>query len=315
MNESVLLLTVVSAIAVGTPILLAGLGEILTEQSGVMNLGIEGMMLVGGVAGFWASTEVSSLPLAFAVGMIAGALMGLIHAFFAVTLRVNQIVSGLALVIAGTGISSFIGSLNDGSLFGSRSITSLDPVLSGAITDLPVVGPLIFGHDWVVYLSWVLVGAASFWLFRTKNGLALRAVGEDPPTADAAGISVATTRYIYTLVGGAGAGFGGAYLTIGVFGIWQNGITAGIGWIAVALVIFAGWRPWRALVAAYIFGVLRNLSFTLQIMGVDVPSDVLNALPFVLTIVALIIISARPVSARKFSGPSALAVPYSRESR
>jgi simple sugar transport system permease protein len=291
------------------------LGEILTEQSGVMNLGIEGMMLVGGVAGFWASTEVASLPLAFAVGMIAGALMGLIHAFFAVTLRVNQIVSGLALVIAGTGISSFIGSLNDGSLFGSRSITSLDPVLSGAITDLPIVGPLIFGHDWVVYLSWVLVGAASFWLFRTKNGLALRAVGEDPPTADAAGISVATTRYIYTLVGGAGAGFGGAYLTIGVFGIWQNGITAGIGWIAVALVIFAGWRPWRALVAAYIFGVLRNLSFTLQIMGVDVPSDFLNALPFILTIVALIIISARPVSARKFSGPSALAVPYARESR
>jgi len=187
--------------------------------------------------------------------------------------------------------------------------------LRGAITELPIVGPLIFGHDWVVYLSWVLVGAASFWLFRTKNGLALRAVGEDPPTADAAGISVATTRYIYTLVGGAGAGFGGAYLTIGVFGIWQNGITAGIGWIAVALVIFAGWRPWRALVAAYIFGVLRNLSFTLQIMGVDVPSDLLNALPFILTIVALIIISARPVSARKFSGPSALAVPYSRESR
>jgi ABC-type uncharacterized transport system permease subunit len=315
MNESVLLLTVVSAIAVGTPILLAGLGEILTEQSGVMNLGIEGMMLVGGVVGFWASTEVSSLPLAFAAGMIAGALMGLIHAFFAVTLRVNQIVSGLALVIAGSGISSFIGSLNDGSLFGSRSITSLDPVLSGPITDLPVVGPLIFGHDWVVYFSWVLAGIASFWLFRTKNGLALRAVGEDPPTADAAGISVARTRYIYTLVGGAGAGFGGAYLTIGVFGIWQNGITAGIGWIAVALVIFAGWRPWRALAAAYVFGVLRNLSFTLQIMGVDVPADFLNALPFILTIVALIIISARPVSARKFSGPSALAVPYARESR
>jgi simple sugar transport system permease protein len=315
MNESVLLLTVVSAIAVGTPILLAGLGEILTEQSGVMNLGIEGMMLVGGVVGFWASTEVSSLPLAFAAGMVAGAAMGLIHAFFAVTLGVNQIVSGLALVIAGTGISSFIGSLNDGSLFGSRSITSLGPVFSGGVTELPVVGPLIFGHDWVVYFSWVLVGAASFWLFRTRNGLALRAVGEDPPTADAAGISVATTRYIYTLVGGAGAGFGGAYLTIGVFGIWQNGITAGIGWIAVALVIFAGWRPWRALAAAYIFGVLRNLSFTLQIMGVDVPPDVLNALPFILTIVALIIISARPVSARKFSGPSALAVPYARESR
>ncbi len=315
MNDSVIILTLVSAIGIGTPILLAGIGEMMTEHSGVMNLGVEGMMLVGGVVGFWASTETASIPLAMAAGMLAGVLVALIHAFFSVTLRVNQIVSGLALVTAGTGVSSFIGGLDNSALGGMRSVSTLDPVFGGDITDLPVVGPLLLGHDWVVYLSWLLVALAGFWLFRTKKGLALRAVGEDPATADAAGIAVTPIRYIYTLVGGAGAGLGGAYLTIGVFGVWQNGITAGIGWIAFALVIFAGWRPWRALVAAYIFGALRNTGFTLQIMGVEISSDILNALPFILTIVALIIISARPVAARAFRAPSALAVPYARESR
>ena len=315
MNDSVVILTLVSAVAVGTPILLAGLGEMMTEHSGVMNLGVEGMMLVGGVVGFWASTETTSIALAMAAGMLAGVVVAMIHAFFSVTLRVNQIVSGLALVTAGTGFSSFVGGINDSALGFTRPLSTLEPVFSGAITDIPIVGPLVFGHDWVVYLSWALVAGASFWLFRTKSGLALRAVGEDPATADAAGIAVKPTRYIYTLVGGAGAGFGGAYLTVGVFGVWQNGITAGIGWIAFALVIFAGWRPWRALVAAYIFGALRNTSFTLQIMGIDIPSDILNALPFILTIVALIIISARPSAARAFRAPSALAVPYARESR
>jgi len=164
-------------------------------------------------------------------------------------------------------------------------------------------------------MSWGLVAFASFWVFRTKRGLALRAVGEDPATADAAGCSVITTRYVYTLIGGAGAGLAGAYLMIGLFGIYQHGLTAGIGWIAVALVIFAGWRPWRALVAAYAFGALRNLAYTLQILGIDASPDLLKAFPFLLTIVALIFISARPAAARRYSAPSALAEPYRRESR
>ena len=171
------------------------------------------------------------------------------------------------------------------------------------------------GHDWAVYMSWMLVALAHFWLFRTRAGLALRSVGEDPATTDTVGISVTTTRYVYTLLGGAGAGLGGTYLTVAIFAGYQHGISAGLGWIAFALVIFAGWRPWRALVAAYAFGALRNLGFSLQILGVDIPSDVLNVLPFLLTIVALIIISARPAAARKFSAPSALAVPYARENR
>lgn len=315
MNESVLLLSIASAVVIGTPILLAGLGEMFTEHSGVMNLGIEGMMLGGGVVGFWVSVHHSSLPLAMAAGAVTGALFALIHAFLAVTLRVNQIVSGLALVITGGGFAAFIGSLNDSALTYERPLSSFEPVFGERLRELPAAGPLVFGHDWVVYLSWVLVAASAFWLFRTKWGLSLRAVGEDPAAADAAGISVAATRYVYTAIGGAGAGFGGAYLIAGVFRNYQHDITAGLGWIAFALVIFAGWRPWRALVAAYVFGALRNLGFSLQIIGVDIPSDVLNALPFVLTIAALIIISARPSAARRFSAPSALAVPYSREIR
>ncbi len=315
MNESVILLSIVSAVGIGTPILLAGLGEMYTEHSGVMNLGIEGMMLGGGVVGFWVSTQHTSLPLALAVGAAVGALFALVHAFLAVTLRVNQIVSGLALVITGTGFAAFIGSLNDSALTYERPLSSFEPVFGEGMRDLPLVGPLVFGHDWVVYLSWVLVAASAFWLFRTRWGLSLRAVGEDPAAADTVGISVTATRYIYTMVGGAGAGLGGTYLIAGIFSNYQHGITAGLGWIAFALVIFAGWRPWRALAAAYIFGVLRNLGFSLQIIGVDIPADFLNALPFVLTIAALILISARSSAARKYSAPSALAVPYSRESR
>ena len=315
MNESVILLSLVSAVVIGTPILLAGLGEMMTEHSGVMNLGIEGMMLGGGVVGFWMSTQHASLPLAMAVGAGVGALFALIHAYLAVTLRVNQIVSGLALVITGTGFAGFVGSLNDSTLIYARPVSSFSPVFGEGIRQIPLAGPLIFGHDWVVYLSWALVVLAAFWLFRTRAGLALRAVGEDPATADTVGISVTATRYVYTMIGGAGAGLGGTYLMVKIFANYQHGITAGLGWIAFALVIFAGWRPWRALVAAYVFGALRNLGFSLQILGVDVPSDVLNVLPFVLTIVALIVLSARPATARKFSAPSALSVPYSRESR
>ena len=315
MNDSVLLLSLASAIVIGTPILLAGLGEMMTEHSGVMNLGVEGMMLGGGVVGFWMSTQHPSMALALAVGGGVGALFALIHAYLAVTLRVNQIVSGLALVITGTGFAGFVGSSNDSALIYARPQSSLEPVFGEGMRDLPLVGPLVFGHDWVVYMSWLLVAVAAFWLFRTRAGLALRAVGEDPATADTVGISVGVTRYVYTMIGGAGAGMGGTYLMAEIFATYQHGITAGLGWIAFALVTFAGWRPWRALVAAYVFGALRNLGFTLQILGASVPSDVLNALPFVLTIVALIIISARPAAARKYSAPTALAVPYSREIR
>ncbi len=175
----------------------------MTEHSGVMNLGVEGMMLGGGVVGFWMSTQHASIPMAVGAGV--GALFALIHAYLAVTLRVNQIVSGLALVMTGTGFAGFVGSLADSALIYARPVSSFGPVFGEWLRESPLVGPLIFGHDWVVYMSWVLVALAAFWLFRTR---AVRAVGEDPAAADTVGIPVGITRYVYTMIGGAGAGMG-----------------------------------------------------------------------------------------------------------
>lgn len=241
--------------------------------------------------------------------------MSLIHAALAITLRVSQIVSGLALVIVGTGLSSFLGKLPEPPLTERGAVESFHRLLPAGVADLPVVGPILFGHDPIVYLTWVLIATSGYYLFRTQAGLAVRAVGEDPATADAAGIRVGLVRYVHTALGGALAGLGGGYLTIELTGIWQDGITAGYGWIAFAMVSFSGWRPFRALVAAYAFGALTNLSFTLQIVGIDIPTDVLAVLPFLMTIVVLIVISSRLAWARKGTAPAALAVPYFRESR
>ena len=315
MNDSVFVLALVNAIIIGTPILYAGIGEILTQRSGVMNLGIEGMMLVGAVTGFWTTTVSDSLLLAVLVGALGGLSVSLLHAVLAVSLRVNQIVSGLALVTLGTGLSAFIGDATEPPLTCCVGTFRFEPIFGGALAELPVVGPLLFGHDVMVYLSWVLAGVTSYYIFRTPAGLSLRAVGESPSTADAAGVSVVRYRYLHTLLGGALAGVGGAYLSIAVLGAWQKGISAGIGWIAFALVIFSGWRPWRALFAAYVFGLLTGLNFTFQIIGVNVPGDFLAMIPFGMAILALIVVTARPAAARKLGAPAALAEPYAREQR
>ena len=315
MNDTVLILSIVSAVAAGTPILFAALGEIMAERSGVMNLGVEGMMLVGGVMGFWTGVQTESLVLALAAGALAGGALSLVHAVLAVSLKVNQIVSGLALVIVGSGLSSFWGNSGDSPLIQRQPGVNVEPLLPAALRDLPGVGPILFGHDAIVYLSWLVVAGAGYFLFRTTPGLALRAVGEDPAAADAAGLSVTRIRYLFTVLGGLGAGFGGAYLAVAVLRTWQAGMTAGAGWIAVAMVILAGWRPWFALAAAYAFGALRNLGFTLQIAGVDVPSDFLNMIPFVATFIVVVLVSANPARARKIAGPAALGEPYSREAR
>lgn len=315
MNNSVLILSIVSAIAAGTPLLFAALGEIMTERSGVMNLGVEGMMLVGGVTGFWTGIHTGNLLLALLAGALAGGLLSLIHALLAISLRVNQVVSGLALVIVGNGLSSFWGNSGDQPMIQRANGVSVDAVMPQILRDIPALGPIVFGHDIVVYFSWLLVVASSYFLYRTTLGLSLRAVGEDPAAADAAGLDVTRIRYLFTFIGGLGAGVGGAYLALAVLGTWQAGMTAGAGWIAIALVILAGWRPSLAILAAYLFGALRNLGFTLQIAGLDVPSDFLNMLPFVATYVVVIIISASPARARKIAGPAALGEPYSRESR
>lgn len=317
MNSSMLISTLVSAIAYGTPLLLAGLGELLTERSGVLNLGVEGMMLMGAVTGFFVSQSIHADPtLALVIAVLAaaaaGAAMALIHAFLAVTVRVNQIVSGLALTIfAGiVGLSSYLGKV--WGVGGQHGIHQFTRVNLLGLQDVPVLGPILFHQDALVYLSWALALVTTLYLFRTRIGLYVRAVGESPRTADAMGINVTVYRYVHTIVGGALAGIGGAYFTLAIAPIWTDGLTAGDGWIAIALVIFAFWRPDLLVAGAYFFGLVASLGFNLQTVGVRLPAEFFSALPYAMTVLALWVASASWAS-RRLGTPAALGMPYSRE--
>jgi ABC-type uncharacterized transport system permease subunit len=313
MNDSVVVLTLVAAIGLGTPIVFATVGEILAERSGILNLGVQGMMLIGAVTGFWATFTTGSLWLGVIVAMIAGAALSSIHAFNSVTLRVSQIVSGLALTIFGTGLAIFIGRAGSDPLIGKPSKEVFEPIFGG-LADLPIVGPLIFGHDALVYLSWIIVAAASYYLFHTRPGLTVRAVGEDPASAEAAGIDVSKVRYAHVMIGGALAGLGGAYFSLALVPSWQDDPIGAAGWIAIALVILSSWRPWRALWAAYLFGAAGRVNFTLQTLGVAIPANLLAMLPFVLAIIAMIVLTSGK-RARFLGAPAALGIPYFREER
>ena len=313
MNDSVAMLTIVAAIGLGTPIVFATVGEILAERSGILNLGVQGMMLFGAVAGFWATFTTGSLWLGVLVAMIAGAALSSIHAFTSITLRVSQIVSGLALTIFGTGLAIFIGRAGSDPLVGKPSREIFEPIFGG-LADIPLVGPLIFGHDALVYVSWIVVAVASYFLFHTRPGLTLRAVGEDPASAEAAGIDVSRIRYVYVMIGGALAGLGGAYFSLALVPSWQDDPIGAAGWIAIALVILSSWRPWRALWAAYLFGAAGRINFTLQTLGVAIPANLLAMLPFVLAIIAMIVLTSGK-RARFLGAPAALGIPYFREER
>ena len=315
MNDTVFILSIVAAIASGTTLVLVSVGEILTERSGVMNLGIEGMLLIGAVTGFWAASGTDNPWLGLLVAMLMGMVFSLIHAVLAVSFRVNQIVSGLGLFILGSGLSAYLGEIGSPPLIRRSPPRDLGPVFPEALSDLPILGPILLGHDALVYISWLLVGSASFYLFRTRRGLAARAVGEDPATADAAGVPVTLTRYMHVLVGGAFTGLAGGYLSVVLIGAWQQGFSGGLGWIAFAMVAFSGWRPWRALFASYVFGGLANLGLTFQLLDIPIPSDFLLMMPFVFTLVFLVLFTSSTRLARKLGAPAALAIPYRRESR
>jgi simple sugar transport system permease protein len=318
-NNSIVVVVLASAVAYGTPLLYAALGELLTERSGVLNLGVEGMMLVGAVMGFLTVQHAGgsaglALPVAVAVAALAGAAAALVLAFLVVTLRANQIVSGLALtILAGAaGLSSYIG--NDFSLADDPARFSFQPVDLFGLQDVPVLGPVVFGQTWLVYLSWLCVVAVSFYLARTRPGLNVRAVGESPAAADAMGIGVAKYRYLHTVVGGAFSGVGGACFSLALTPQWVDGLTAGAGWIAIALVIFAFWRADLCLVGAYFFGAFSALPFTLQARGVTITPQLFQALPYVMTIVVLVIVSSG-IGKRRLGAPASLGVPYVREER
>jgi simple sugar transport system permease protein len=316
-NHNIIIALVVSAIAYGTPLVLAGLGELLTERSGVLNLGVEGMMLMGAVTAFFVSQKThnsaEALFLAVLAAMLAGGLMALIHAVLTITVRVNQIVSGLALTIfAGSiGLSSYLGQVwNIGGQQGHHQFNKLDIF---GLKGVPILGPIVFNQDLFVYLSWLLVILASLYLYRSRPGLYLRAVGESPAAADAMGINVTAYRYTHTIVGGMLAGLGGAYFTLAIAPIWTDGLTAGDGWIAIALVIFSFWRPDLLVLGAYLFGAFASLGFTLQTRHVTVlPTEFYSALPYLMTVVALAAASTSWAK-RRIGTPASLGIPYTRE--
>jgi simple sugar transport system permease protein len=319
MNNGLLIVVLASGVAYGTPLLYAALGEVLAERSGVLNLGVEGMMLVGAVMGFWTVQRIhvtTSLALAGAIGVaaLAGAAMAAIHAFLVVTLRANQIVSGLALTIfaGAAGLSSYLG--NDLDLAGSPARHQFQEIFPQSLQDLPAIGPIVFGQSILVYASWACVVLVALYLARTRAGLNVRAVGESPGAADAMGINVAGYRYAHTLVGGAFAGIGGATYSLSITPQWVDGLTQGAGWIAIALVIFAFWRPTLCLVGAYFFGAFTALPFALQSHGVTVAPELFQSLPYVMTVVALVLVSSRAARLR-FGAPAALGLPYVREER
>ena len=321
MNHGIVVVVIASGVAYGTPLLFAALGELLAERSGVLNLGVEGMMLVGAAMGFWAVQKLGgssgfALPVAVGVAALAGAIIALIHAFLVVTMRASQIVSGLALTIfAGAlGLSSYLG--NDLELADVPARHAFHPVNLFGLDDLPVVGPIVFSQTWLVYASWLCVILVSLYLTRTRPGLNVRAVGESPQAADAMGINVVAYRYAHTLAGGAFAGVGGACFSLAITPQWTNDLTAGAGWIAIALVIFAFWRPDLCLVGAYLFGAFQALPFQLQASRklTQIPPEVFQALPFVMTVVVLVLVSSG-IAKRRLGAPGSLGVPYLREER
>ena len=295
---------IVLTLAAGTPLVYAALGELVTEKSGVLNLGVEGMMLVGAVTSFIVAATTQSPWLGVAAGMAAGAALSLIFGVLTLSLMANQVASGLALSLFGIGLSAFVG-LN----YVSVVIDPITPLSIPLLSQLPVVGKLLFGHNPLVYLSLVLFAAIQWFLYHTRAGLIVRAVGESPQSAHAIGFPVARIRYLTVMFGGACAGLGGAYMAVAYTPMWVEGMTAGRGWIALALVVFATWKPWRILAGAYLFGGVTLAQFQAQGIGVDIPSQYLSMLPYVATIVVLAIIS-RDAAAIRLNAPASLGKPF-----
>ena len=305
-----------SGIRLAIPIFLAALGEIITERGGVLNLGLEGIMLAGALAGFMAAYYAEQSGSALLVGLApwlgmlagsgAGLLMGLIMAVLAVSLRTDQVIASITLVIVGEGVTTYVFRQQFASL--TARVSSLPAIPIPFLSDLPFVGQVLFTHDMMTYLSLVLLGVAWYFLYQTTWGLNLRAAGEHPAAADTSGVNVNAVRYAAVLIGAAFAGLGGAVLTVAQLGIFNEGITAGRGWIAVALVIFARWRPSLVLAGALLFGIANALQFRIQALNIEaIPYELLLMLPYVLTILVLLRTTSRA------EAPAALGVPYVKE--
>nr|WP_249163050.1 ABC transporter permease [Bradyrhizobium diazoefficiens] len=277
---------ILAVLAASTPLLIAATGELVTERSGVLNLGVEGMMIVGAACGFAGAWLTGSILVGALFGIVAGALMSLIFALMALGLAVNQVATGLALTILGIGLSGLIGA----GFVGERITPAAHLALPG-LTDIPLVGRVLFGEDAFVYFSIALIIGVWWFLYRTRAGLILRACGDNHVSAHALGYPVLRIRTFAVMFGGACAGLAGAYLPLAYTPFFIPGMTAGRGWIALALVVFSSWRPGRLVVGAYLFGAVTILQLHAQGWGVGIPSQFMSALPYLATVIVLVLLS------------------------
>ena len=299
-----------AAMMSGSAILYAALGEVLAERAGVLNLGVEGMMLMGALGGFAMCYWTGSAELGVLGAIVVGGAMAAIHAVLTVSFRANQVVSGLALTIFGGGLSAYLGA----SLVGKPAPDRFSRIDIPLLGDVPEIGNILFNQNALVYLAYVLVPLLWWFVFRTRPGLNLRAIGENPPTADAMGLNIARQRYVYVIVGGGFAGLGGAVISLATNPGWAENVTAGRGWIAVALVIFGTWNPARVAAGAFLFGAVEAGQFRLQGINVPVSSFFLNMLPYAFTVLVLVFSTMRTRRLR-IGQPAALGRAYIREER
>jgi simple sugar transport system permease protein len=302
----------------GTSLIYATIGEIYTERTGILNLGLEGMMLMSAVTSFATVYYSGSLFLGIVVAMIVGGALATIHAFLSITMRANQVVSGLSITLFGSGMASFLGQRvgpesNSGYLVGLVG-SKFEPVAIPVLSRLPVIGA-VSNQDILTYIVYLLLPLSWFYLYRTRNGLNLRAVGENPQTSDAMGINVGRVRYVYTIIGGMLVGIGGAHLSLSYAPGWTENITGGRGWIVIALVIFSMWNPARAVWGAVIFGGINAVQFRLQASGTTIPASFLNMLPYLATVIVLVILTWWEALSKRIGAPSALAKSYMREEK
>ncbi|HEY5598431.1 MAG TPA: ABC transporter permease [Kiloniellales bacterium] len=301
-SMGLVLLTIIGA---ATPLLFAAIGELVSEKAGVLNLGVEGMMLAGAVVGFAVTVTTGSGLLGVLAAALAGTGMAFIFGVLTLTLAANQVATGLALTIFGIGLSALFGAG-----FVGVPVAPLPKLAIAGVSDLPVIGPLLFGQDALVYLSITATAAVAWFLKRARAGMILRAVGESDLSAHSIGYNVIAVRYYAVMFGGAMSGLGGAFLSLSYTPMWAEEMTAGRGWIALALVVFGSWRPWRVLLGAYLFGgVTISQLYAQGAGGLGIPAQVMSMLPYLATVLVLTIIAAGPWKGR-LDAPACLGKPF-----
>lgn len=311
MEESLsifIIATLSAGLVAATPVLLAALGEILSERSGVLNLGQEGLMLVGAVTSFLVTVNTSSKWWGLLAGVFICILLGLVHAFLTITLKSNQIVSGLAMVLFGTGLSSVLGK----SVVGIPTPDRFSKLEIPGLYDVPFIGKILFSQNLITYFAILLVPLIWFIMYKTRIGLHLRAVGESPETADGLGVNVQVIRYVSVMIGASLTGVAGAFFSLAYVPSWIEGVSAGRGWLAIAVVVFSTWDPVRAFIGAFLYGIVFALGYRFQVIGLNVPSEFINMLPYIFPIIIVVLVSWR-YRDRSVS-PRALGIPYDRES-